>query len=112
MHSKQYFLGSNPAWFLSVRTRVAIHEPRCELFESWNLPFWLRQTVLFQMKADHCFDLAKVCRAKYRWLRAALWVCAVGLGASLVVFLFLKTAATSQSTIAPVATSPVDRPTP
>ena len=44
---------------------------------------------LFQVKAEHCLDLARVCRQKYRLLRCGLWICAVGLAASLVVFLFL-----------------------
>lgn len=51
----------------------------------------LSPATLVQIKAEHCFDLAKVCRAKYKWLRVALWVCAVGLTASLAVFLFLST---------------------
>lgn len=44
---------------------------------------------LFQVKAEHCFELAKVCRRKYRMLRCALWTGAVGLAGSLFVFLFL-----------------------
>jgi len=28
---------------------------------------------LFHVKAGHCFDLACICRAKYRILRAAIW---------------------------------------
>jgi hypothetical protein len=44
---------------------------------------------LCQMKAEHCFDLATVCREKYRALRLAVRVCGVGLLAALVVFLFL-----------------------
>jgi hypothetical protein len=44
---------------------------------------------LFQVKAEHCFELAKVCRRKYRMLRWALWTGAVGLAGSLFVFLFL-----------------------
>ncbi len=44
---------------------------------------------LFQVKAEHCFDLAKVCRRKYRMLRCALWTGAVGLAGALFVFLFL-----------------------
>jgi hypothetical protein len=44
---------------------------------------------LFQVKATHCFALAKVCRRKYRMLRYALWTGAVGLAAALGVFLFL-----------------------
>lgn len=42
---------------------------------------------LFQVKAEHCFDLAGVCRKKYRYLRWALWICSVGLVASLALFL-------------------------
>ena len=43
---------------------------------------------LLQIKAEHCHDLAKVCRRKYRTLRAALSIGTVGLAASLFVFLF------------------------
>lgn len=43
---------------------------------------------LLQIKAEHSHDLAKVCRAKYRALRAALRIGTVGLGAAVVVFLF------------------------
>lgn len=42
---------------------------------------------LFQVKAEHCFDLAGVCRRKYQLLRWALCICGVGLAASLIVFL-------------------------
>jgi hypothetical protein len=44
---------------------------------------------LVQVKAEHCFDLAVVCRRKYRMLRYALWTGAVGLAGALFVFLFL-----------------------
>ena len=44
---------------------------------------------LFQVKAEHCYDLAVVCRRKYRMLRCALWTGAVGLAGALFVFLFL-----------------------
>ncbi len=44
---------------------------------------------LTQLKAEHCFDLARVCRKKYRVLRIALWFAAIGLGGSVIVFLFL-----------------------
>jgi hypothetical protein len=44
---------------------------------------------LFQIKAEHTFELAKVCRRKYKMLRYALWTGAVGLVAALIVFLFL-----------------------
>jgi hypothetical protein len=49
----------------------------------------LSSATLFQVKAEHCFDLARVCRQKYRMLRAAIWAGAVGLTASLFVFLFV-----------------------
>jgi hypothetical protein len=48
----------------------------------------LSAATLSQVKAEHCFDLARVCRMKYRVLRAAIWTGAVGLVASLFVFLF------------------------
>ncbi len=44
---------------------------------------------LVQAKAEHCYDLAVVCRQKYRMLRRALWTGAVGLAGALFVFLFL-----------------------
>lgn len=44
---------------------------------------------IVQVKAEHCFDLAVVCRRKYRMLRCALWTGAVGLAGALFVFLFL-----------------------
>jgi len=48
----------------------------------------LSAATLSQVKAEHCFDLARVCRKKYRVLRAAIWTGAVGLAASVIVFLF------------------------
>jgi hypothetical protein len=48
----------------------------------------LSAATLTQVKAEHCFDLARVCRRKYGILRAAIWSGAVGLAASIVVFLF------------------------
>ena len=44
---------------------------------------------LFQVKAEHCYDLAVVCKRKYWMLRRALWISAVGLAGALFVFLFL-----------------------
>ncbi len=44
---------------------------------------------LVQVKGEHCYDLAVVCRRKYRMLRRALWTGAVGLAGALFVFLFL-----------------------
>jgi len=49
----------------------------------------LTSATLVQVKAEHCFDLARVCRSKYRMLRAAMWAGAIGLAASLCVFLFV-----------------------
>jgi hypothetical protein len=49
----------------------------------------LSSATLVQVKAEHCFDLARVCRQKYKILRAAMWAGAVGLAASLCVFLFV-----------------------
>lgn len=43
---------------------------------------------LLQVKSEHCHDLAKVCRRKYSALRIALRIGMVGLGSSIVVFLF------------------------
>lgn len=70
----------------------------------------LSPIALFQMKAEHTFDLAGVCSRKYRMLRWSLWIGAIGLGASFVVFLFLQSpdAQTSQTT-APVSASPPAR---
>jgi hypothetical protein len=53
----------------------------------------LSAPTLVQMKAEHCRELAKVCQSKYDFLRYAWWVCAVGLAASLIVFLFLTSPA-------------------
>jgi hypothetical protein len=50
----------------------------------------LSAATISQAKAEHSFDLAKVCRRKYRALRIALWICAVGLFASSLVFLFVR----------------------
>lgn len=44
---------------------------------------------LVQVKVEHCYELATVCRRKYRMLTYALWSGAVGLAGSLFVFLFL-----------------------
>ena len=48
----------------------------------------LSAATLARVKAEHCFELAKVASSKYNILRIALWLCAAGLGASLIVFLF------------------------
>ncbi len=44
---------------------------------------------LLQVKAEHCHDLARVCRRKYRTLRVAIWSAAIGLLGSILVFLFV-----------------------
>lgn len=49
----------------------------------------LSAATVSQVKAEHCFDLARVCRRKYKVLRCALWICAVGLAATSLVFLFV-----------------------
>jgi hypothetical protein len=49
---------------------------------------------LLQAKSEHCFDLAKVCRSKYWWLRLALWIGVSGLAAAALVFLFVQPSAT------------------
>lgn len=49
----------------------------------------LSAATLSQVKAEHCFDLARLCRTKYKILRTAIWTGAVGLVASLFVFLFV-----------------------
>ena len=48
----------------------------------------LSPATLTQMKAEHCFELASVCRRKYRMLVWSLWICATGLFAALVVIVF------------------------
>jgi hypothetical protein len=45
---------------------------------------------LLRVKAEHCYDLARVCRMKYRWLRLALRVGAGGLAATLVYFFLAR----------------------
>jgi hypothetical protein len=42
---------------------------------------------LVLIKAEHCFHLALVCRAKYKALRISMWVGAIGLAAALIVLL-------------------------
>ena len=45
------------------------------------------QQVLVNEKAKHCYVLAGVCRAKYRWLGVSLWLSIVGLACTFVFFL-------------------------
>lgn len=47
----------------------------------------LTAPTLFQAKAEHCYDLACVCRRKYKVLRWALRIGAAGLAAALLLFL-------------------------
>ena len=44
---------------------------------------------LTRARAEHCFDLAVVCKKKYNVLRVALSAGAIGLAASLSLFLVL-----------------------
>lgn len=44
---------------------------------------------LLQLRAEHCFELARVCRTKYAMLRRALTAGAIGLVATLLVLLFV-----------------------
>ena len=46
------------------------------------------QQALVNEKAKHCYVLAGVCRAKYRCLRAALWLSFVGLVCTFAFLLF------------------------
>lgn len=48
----------------------------------------LSTATLSQVTAEHCFDLARVCRKKYRVLRAAIWAGSLGLAAAVLLFLF------------------------
>jgi multisubunit Na+/H+ antiporter MnhB subunit len=70
----------------------------------------LSPATLYQIKAEHTFDLAHVCRRKYKMLRWSLWVGAVGLGAALIVFLFLTTS--RQETPQASTPAPVSKPSP
>ncbi len=49
----------------------------------------LSRATLCQVKAEHCFELAKVCSKKYRMLKIAIWTGAIGLAAAVLVFLFI-----------------------
>jgi hypothetical protein len=42
-----------------------------------------------QCIAEHCHDLSKVCRTKYKYLRLSIWACAIGLFGSLWIFMLL-----------------------
>jgi hypothetical protein len=45
---------------------------------------------LVRAKLQHCYELAKVCGAKYRVLRIGFWVGSVGSAAALLFLLFAK----------------------
>jgi hypothetical protein len=47
---------------------------------------------LVRTKLQHCYDLAKVCGAKYRMLRIGFWLGSVGTAAALLFLLFSKAA--------------------
>ena len=70
----------------------------------------LSPATLFQIKAEHSYVLAGICRQKYRWLRFALWVGAVGLGAALVVFLFLTSPTANKLPAESTTPTPVTAP--
>jgi hypothetical protein len=53
----------------------------------------LSAATLAQLHAEHCYELSVVCRKKYRVLKAALWVGAVGLVATVIVLLFVQSVA-------------------
>jgi hypothetical protein len=48
----------------------------------------LSAATLSQCVSEHCHDLSKVCRAKYKHLRFSIWLCSIGLAASVCIFLF------------------------
>jgi len=48
----------------------------------------LSAATLSQCVSDHCYDLSKICRTKYRRLRLSVWCCSVGLAAAVCIFLF------------------------
>ncbi len=54
----------------------------------------LSPATLVQITAEHCFDLARTCRRKYQILRYAMVAGAIGLVASVAVFLFAGRTAT------------------
>jgi hypothetical protein len=45
---------------------------------------------LVRTKLQHCFDLAKVCRAKYRMLRIGFWVGSTGVATALLFLILAK----------------------
>jgi hypothetical protein len=53
----------------------------------------LTAATLAQLHAEHCHELALVCRKKYKVLKAGLWIGALGLVATIIVLLFLRTVA-------------------
>ncbi len=42
------------------------------------------QRRLLRAKLEHCYELATVCRRKYRMLTAAIWIGSVGLAAAVL----------------------------
>lgn len=49
---------------------------------------------LIRTKLHHCYDLSKICSAKYRALRAGFWIGCTGVVAALIFLLFSKTGPT------------------
>lgn len=48
----------------------------------------LTPATLSQSIAEHCHDLSRVCRVKYKYLRCSIYSCSAGLLASICVFMF------------------------
>lgn len=48
----------------------------------------LSAATLSQCVSEHCYDLANICRMKYRRLRLSVWFCSVGLAAAVCIFIF------------------------
>ncbi|HKM85596.1 MAG TPA: Pycsar system effector family protein [Terriglobales bacterium] len=45
---------------------------------------------LVRTKLEHCYELSKICSAKYRMLRVGFWIGSVGSAAALLFLLFAK----------------------
>jgi hypothetical protein len=48
----------------------------------------LSAATLSQSVSEHCYDLSKICRIKYKRLRLSIWFCSAGLAAAVCIFLF------------------------